>query len=1265
MRLGVLGAVTAWDVQGRDLDLGVGRAATLLALLVAQCQAPLSPARLADQLWSGQPPATAATTLQGWISRLRRRLEPDVPAAQARLLVTRATGYQLILTDPVRQLDSAAFRHDAARLEAHLRDGHPELAAAAGRAALGRWRGDEPYGGLLDDALPEQPSRLREERLLAVERHTLARLDLGDHRGLLGELAAVVAAQPTRESLVAMRALALYRADRQVEALSELARARALLRDELGLDPGPTLRAVEAAVHQADPAAARPGWWPGRRSTVSAPSARTDVPPRSQPAPPAPSSLVLSPPPPLASARQPALAAPPTALARASSPFVGRAAELERARAVVDLPAGGARALVVSGPAGVGKTRLVTEVLATLPAADGTVRGAAPSAVHGRARCLPGDDAAPYDLCRALFPALAPPAEASVRSWALLLAAALGAEPGPVPAAGQVLGQAPGQGPDPAAGAGLSKIVVDDLQWADAASLRVLAALVRGRTDADRPLLISVTVRDEYLGGAADAGGGSGADRGDRGDPAGPADSAGASDALEAFLAELGRLPGDHLRLRPLASTAVAEYVAAIMPRVGAIPARGPGSPVAPGNTTATDITASDITASEAAAADVAAVAAVVAERSAGNAFFMTELTRLVAAGRPARDLPDRVIDVISSRVAALGEPARGLLRVAAVLGDDVAWDVIAQVADDGSSSGSSRGGRDQVTTSAALDEAFDNAVRAGLIADEPGVVRFAHALVRESLVARTTRRLQADWHRRCADVLLAGGAGVQAVADHLLRGDDPRAAGAALAAAEAALVVADFDGAVSWARRGLDRTPTTAGPQPPHFSRPQTPPPTQLSPPQLSPKQLSPTRQRARLGLAAGRALYRAGRLSESAELLATTYDEATLAGESDLAAQAALEAAGGPVTGYWSMAGETAPDVLARLLEARRLPGLTPATAGAVEAACAARFALAGDLRRAEQHLTAAQAVFEATEDASADLERMVLLARFVTWWRPDLAARRLAVLDRLGALAAGDVGARLTVAQLRALTLLELGELAEADGQAQLLAATARRLRYDDFTLVACWWKAMRDLMSGRLDDARRQAESVFSPLLTASAQAAAVARASVEAIGGMVAWELGALAAALPEAAAPAPTDHPGWLIVRALGLAQAGDADASLAVLAPLLRPGLPAIGSGPPATASLILLTEWCWHARTRSDARDWARPLLERVEPWADAVIVFAPGGVCMGSGQLYVGTLAAIVGDHERARRALDAAQAVNERLGMPLFAARAAARRLSPGT
>ncbi|ONH51697.1 transcriptional regulator [Frankia sp. CcI49] len=1264
MRLGVLGAVTAWDVQGRDLDLGVGRAATLLALLVAQCQAPLSPARLADQLWSGQPPATAATTLQGWISRLRRRLEPDVPAAQARLLVTRATGYQLILTDPVRQLDSAAFRHDAARLEAHLRDGHPELAAAAGQAALGRWRGDEPYGGLLDDALPEQPSRLREERLLAVERHALARLDLGDHRGLLGELVALVAAQPTRESLVAMRALALYRADRQVEALSELARARALLRDELGLDPGPTLRAVETAVHQADPAAARPGWWPGRRSALSAPSARTDASPRSQPAPPAPSpSLVLSPPPPppppppLASARQPALAAPPAALTRATSPFVGRAAELERARAVVELPAGGARALVVSGPAGVGKTRLVTEVLATLPAAGGPVRGAAPRAVHGRARCLPGDDAAPYDLCRALFPALAPPAEASVRSWALLLAAALGAEPVPVPAAGQVLGQAPGQRPDPAAGAGLSEIVVDDLQWADAASLRVLAALVRGRTDADRPLLISVTVRDEHLGGTADAGDGSG---GDRGDPAAPADSAGASDALEALLAELGRLPGDHLRLRPLAATAVAEYVAAITPRVGAIPAQGPGSSVATGTTTATDITASEV-----AAADVAAVAAVVAERSAGNAFFMTELTRLVAAGRPARDLPDRVIDVISSRVAALGEPARGLLRVAAVLGDDVAWDVIAQVADDGASSGSSRGGRDPGTTSAALDEAFDNAVRAGLIADEPGVVRFAHALVRESLVARTTRRLQAEWHRRCADVLLAGSAGVQAVADHLLRGGDPRAAGAALAAAEEALAVADFDGAVSWARRGLDRTPTTAGPQPPRFSRPQTPPPTQLSPTQLSPTQLSPTRQRARLGLAAGRALYRAGRLSESAELLATTYDEATLAGESDLAAQAALEAAGGPVTGYWSMAGETAPDVLARLLEARRLPGLTPATAGAVEAACAARFALAGDLRRAEQHLTAAQAVFETAEDASADLERMVLLARFVTWWRPDLAARRLAVLDRLGALAAGDVGARLTVAQLRALTLLELGELAEADGQAQLLAATARRLRYDDFTLVACWWTAMRDLMSGRLDEARRQAESVFSPLLTASAQAAAVARASVEAIGGMVAWELGALAAALPEAAAPAPTDHPGWLIVRALGLAQAGDADASLDVLAPLLRPGLPAIGSGPPATVSLILLTEWCWHARTRADARDWARPLLERVEPWADTVIVFAPGGVCMGSGQLYVGTLAAILGDHERARRALDAAQAVNERLGMPLFAARAAARRLSPGT
>jgi hypothetical protein len=184
-------------------------------------------------------------------------------------------------------------------------------------------------------------------------------------------------------------------------------------------------------------------------------------------------------------------------------------------------------------------------------------------------------------------------------------------------------------------------------------------------------------------------------------------------------------------------------------------------------------------------------------------------------------------------------------------------------------------------------------------------------------------------------------------------------------------------------------------------------------------------------------------------------------------------------------------------------------------------------------------------------------------------------------------------------------------------------------------------------------------VFSPLLVASPEAAVVARTSVEAIGGMVAWEGGALADALPGPEEAPPTDHAGWLIVHGLGLAQAGRVGDSLAALASVLRSGLAAVGSGPAATSSLILLTEWCWHARSSARAREWAQPLLDRVEAWADAVVVFPPGGVCMGSGHLYVGTLAAVLGDRERARRELATAVAVHERLDMPRFAARARER------
>ncbi|MCK9903189.1 transcriptional regulator [Parafrankia colletiae] len=1165
MRFGVLGAITVRDGQDRDVDVGTGRAATLLALLLAQRNAPLSPARLADQLWAGEPPATAATTLQGWISRLRRLLEPGVPASQARLLVTRTAGYQIVLPDPIGQLDAEAFRRDASTLQRELRDGWPARAAEAGRAALDRWRGEDPYGGLLDEALPEVPSRLREERLVAVERYLLARLDLGDHFALSAELAALVESHPTRESLWGMRVLALYRSDRQADALAVFARVRDLLRDEMGLDPAATLRTIETAVRQMDPAAWRPGWWPGRLPGPARP-------PEGLPGP-GPARLPEP--------SRPSAPAQPTAPAR--SMFVGRATELEALLAVAATVRAGARSAVVSGPAGVGKTRLLAEAVPQTP--TDTSNPSTGRLASRWVRCHPGDDAAPYDVWRRLFPAARPQPDTSVRSWAFAVVETVRADTDRGPLA----------------------IVVDDLQWADAASLRVLTIVVREL--ATYPVLFAATVR-EVDGLGADGRTAAGDDLALGGQDPAPGDG----DPVHVALAALGRLPGERLRVGPLTAAAVAEYVAATVPSTALTELTAPAPPARPPAVSAlSDDSPRDH--------EAEAVAAVVAERSAGNAFFMTELTRLVAAGRPARDLPERVIDVVSAQVSGLGEPAHQLLRAAAVLGHDVPVDVVVEVTG--------------VGPPAHVDAALEAAVRAGLLADEPGLVRFTHALVREGLVARTTRRVQAGWHRRCAEVLAARGAGgVEAVARHLLLGDDPGGPQAALAAAEAALVVADFDGAYAWARRGLDAADPGDG------------------------------ALRARLGLAAGRAQRLAGRLDEAAVRLTATYDDALAADEPDLAALVALEHAGGPVTGYWSLAGETAPSVLARLTSARSLPGITAPTAGAVDAACAVRFALAGDGQRAERHLSSAQAALAATTagqdgvdaDASRRLEWMVLLARFVTAWRPDLAAERLTILDRLGELAAHDVGARLTAAHLRALTVLELGRLDEADGLAHMIAVTARRLRYDDFSLVASWWDAMRDLMSGRLEDAMTAAEAVFSPLLVASPEAAVVARTSVEAIGGMVAWENGALLDAMPDATGPPPTDHLAWLVVRALALAQGGRVDESMDVLAPVLQPGLPAVGDGPPATSSLILLTEWCWYARSRQ----WAEPLLDRVEPWAETVVVFAPGGVCMGSGHLYVGTLATVLGDRVRGRRELDAAIAANARLGMPRFAARARERR-----
>lgn len=232
-----LGPFQAW-AGGAPLDLGGQRQRAVLARLLVAGGRAVPVTTLIDELWPGRPPAQALSTVQGYVSRLRRALEPGrAPREEAAVLVSAAPGYALRAT--VEQVD-------AWRFESLVRsDGDPAGVWAALDAALGLWRG--PALAEFADltwALTEA-GRLEELRLVAVERRADAGLALGRATALVADLEAHASAHPLREEAWRLLALALYRTGRQGDALGALRRARKVWRDELGLDLTSGLRRLE------------------------------------------------------------------------------------------------------------------------------------------------------------------------------------------------------------------------------------------------------------------------------------------------------------------------------------------------------------------------------------------------------------------------------------------------------------------------------------------------------------------------------------------------------------------------------------------------------------------------------------------------------------------------------------------------------------------------------------------------------------------------------------------------------------------------------------------------------------------------------------------------------------------------------------------------------------------------------------------------------------------------------------------------------------
>ncbi|MES0833040.1 ATP-binding protein [Nocardiopsis tropica] len=328
MRFGVLGPLAVWTDDGGPVRIGDAKVRALLASLLLARGRPVPADRLVRDLWGDRPPARPSAVLQARVSQLRGDLERAEPGARA-LVRHRAPGYLLEADD----LDAARFE-DLVRRAGTAAD--PRGRADLLTRALGLWRG--PVLSEFSDAEPalSAAARWEELRVTAVEERALARLELGEHPALVAELAEEAARHPYRERLHAAHIRALYGAGRQGEALAAHERLRARLADELGIDPGPELAALHRAVLAQDPSL-DPARGP---ADAPEPSPAPDPGPR-RPGP-------------------PGTGLPPVPV----GDLVGRDVQLRALRPLV----ADRRLVTLTGPGGVGKTRLALAVAAQDPA---------------------------------------------------------------------------------------------------------------------------------------------------------------------------------------------------------------------------------------------------------------------------------------------------------------------------------------------------------------------------------------------------------------------------------------------------------------------------------------------------------------------------------------------------------------------------------------------------------------------------------------------------------------------------------------------------------------------------------------------------------------------------------------------------------------------------------------------------------------------------------------------------------------------------------